>query len=96
MSLVIVPASHTVPIVAFSCGECRRIERTSVPCCDGCGRIGGTNRISIAMLATLVHNLAIAAGLCASFDLAIDSCATSCEHWYGASDWRPGCGKAAP
>ena len=52
--------------------------------------------VDLLPLAALAHNLAIAGALCASFELAIDSCSTSCEHWYGASDWRPGCGKAAP
>ena len=44
-------------------------------------------------LLTLAANLRIGAALCASFDAAVESCFTYCEHWYGPDGWKPGCGR---
>ena len=49
-------------------------------------------------LATLSHNLSIAAGLCAAWDLGQRGAHRIWTHWdhNDASLWKPGCGKAAP
>ncbi len=46
------------------------------------------------LTATLAHNLAIAGGLCAAFDLGLYN--RECANVYPSVDWSPGCRWPAP
>lgn len=70
--------------------DCPRLDQCGDHCheCDGAGEIA----IDLSDLATLAHNLAIAAALCASFEMGRDAGPDRHQAWKTAW-WRPGCGK---
>lgn len=61
---------------------------------DWCPECGGAKEIALDMtaLATLSHNLAIAAGLCESFNRGSDYRMRMMLALPASEDWKPGCG----
>lgn len=82
--------------------DCERCDGTGIEYFghdpDWCGECGGTgeDHIDLSPLATLAHNLAIAGGLCAAFELGRQFCWRAMVGLPAAEDWRPGSGRAAP
>lgn len=72
------------------CDICGEIWTVDMPCM--CGRTS----VAAIHLYTLAHNLAVAGGLCRSFELGKSDAE---EYWgitCGEQRWSPGCGKQAP
>ena len=63
--------------------------------CVSCNGVGGY-QVDDPCLATLSHNLSIAAGLCAAFEQGCDYRMRMMLALSASEDWKPGCGKAAP
>ena len=83
----------------YVAGQHDALTWITVPCQDDAPLAAFDFRVQMrAALVCLAHNLSIAAGLCAAFDLGWDRChALEFGDRNGRlATWKPGCGKATP